>query len=158
MTFKTMALMASAVLLSACSAMTTISSPNAGTTVALRDKTLVLPSTQSIKGTTFGNYEFKATDPATQEAMYGILPLEMKGGHMAADILLFAPGMFFNLRGAFPFYEVDVHSGVIRYKEDKDGARLAAFGRVDDVDDLTVLDQIDDVRSSFDDLVDQLTG
>jgi hypothetical protein len=122
MTFKTMALMASAVLLSACSAMTTISSPNAGTTVALRDKTLALPATQSIKGTTFGNYEFKATDPASQEAMYGILPLEMKGGHMAADILLFAPGMFFNLRGAFPFYEVDVRNGVIRYKEDKDDA------------------------------------
>jgi hypothetical protein len=58
---------------------------------------------------------FKATD-AGAEPLYGILPLRFKGKHLAADIILFAPAAFFNLREVFPFYEVDVSQGVIRYK------------------------------------------
>lgn len=52
--------------------------------------------------------------------MYGILPLAFKGGHLALDILFFAPATMFNLRGAFPFYQVDVADGVIRYKDSRD--------------------------------------
>lgn len=109
-------------LLCACSAMTTISSPQEGATLVLRDRTLLLPATEKVKGTSFGNYEFKATeknDGTGSEPFYGILPLRMNGGHMAADIILFAPGMFFNLRSAFPFYEVDARNHVIRYKNNK---------------------------------------
>ncbi len=111
-----------AVLLSACSSMTTISSPDAGATLVLRDRTLALPATTQVKGTSFGNYEFKATASsvgAGAEPFYGILPLKLNGGHMAADIILFAPGMFFNLRGAFRFYEVDLGNRVVRYKDDR---------------------------------------
>jgi hypothetical protein len=82
----------------------------------VQGKTLDLPAQQSLKGTSFGNYEFKAIDADTPP-FYGILPLKFKGGHLAADIILFAPAAFFNLREAFPFYEIDVKDGVIRYKE-----------------------------------------
>jgi hypothetical protein len=116
MRLKIIAALFAVVMVSACSSMATITSPNTGTMVVLRDETLVLPAKQNIKGTSFGNYEFKATDPTSSEPLYGILPLQMKGGHMAADILLFAPAMFFNLRGAFAYYEIDARNGVIRYK------------------------------------------
>jgi hypothetical protein len=102
-------------LLAACSSMTTISAHDPGTKLLVKGKTLDLPVTQSMKGTSFGNYEIKATNG--DSALYGILPLKFKGGHLAADIILFAPAAFFNLREAFAFYEIDVQRGVIRYKE-----------------------------------------
>ena len=49
--------------------------------------------------------------------MYGIMPLAMKKGQMAASILFFAPALFFNLRGAFRFYEVDLSTNTIRYRD-----------------------------------------
>jgi hypothetical protein len=102
-------------LVSACSSMTTISSPHAGTTLALKDKAVQLPLSEKMKGTSFGNYEFKAVDDGA-EPFYGILPLRFKGGHLAVDIILFAPAAFFNLREVFPYYEIDVSQRVIRYK------------------------------------------
>lgn len=104
-----------AALMAACSSMTTISAHDPGTKLAVKGKTLDLPVTQNMKGTSFGNYEIKATNG--DSALYGILPLKFKGGHLAADIILFAPAAFFNLREAFAFYEIDVKNGVIRYKE-----------------------------------------
>ena len=105
-----------AALLSACSSMTTINSTHQGTQLLVKDRHLTLPAHESLRGTSFGNYEFKATENGS-EPFYGILPLSFKGGHLAADILLFAPGAFFNLRAAFPFYEIDVEKGVIRYRK-----------------------------------------
>jgi hypothetical protein len=105
-----------ALLLGACSSLSTISSTHPGTVVSVQGKTLDLPAKQSLKGTSFGNYEFKAVD-ADAPPFYGILPLKFKGGHLAVDIILFAPAAFFNLREVFPFYEIDVKDGVIRYKE-----------------------------------------
>lgn len=104
-----------ATLLAACSSMTTINSPHAGTQLLVKDKHLVLPAHESMRGTSFGNYEFKASEEGF-EPFYGILPLSFKGGHLAADILLFAPGAFFNLRAVFPFYEIDVEKSLIRYR------------------------------------------
>jgi len=101
--------------IAACSSMTTISSSKDGRTLALKDRTVSLPYHESMKGTSFGNYVFKATEEGA-EPFYGILPLKFKGGHLAVDILLFAPAAFFNLREVFPFYEIDVGNGVIRYK------------------------------------------
>ncbi|HST28553.1 MAG TPA: hypothetical protein VLK26_09335 [Rudaea sp.] len=106
---------AAAALLAACSSMSTITAHDPGTRLLVKGKTVDLPVTQSMKGTSFGNYEFKATNG--DNAFYGILPLKFKGGHLAADIILFAPAAFFNLRQAFAFYEIDVKDGVIRYKE-----------------------------------------
>ena len=103
-------------LLGACSSLSTISSTHSGTVVSIQARTLNLPATQNLKGTSFGNYEFKATD-ADAPPFYGILPMKFKGGHLAVDIILFAPAAFFNLREVFPFYEIDVQDGVIRYKE-----------------------------------------
>jgi len=74
-----------------------------------------------MKGTSFGNYEFKAVETGF-DPFYGILPLKFKGGHLAADIILFAPAAFFNLREAFAFYEIDVKNSVIRYKSKKEDA------------------------------------
>jgi hypothetical protein len=104
-----------AALLAACSSMSTITAHDPGTRLLVKGKTVDLPVTQSMKGTSFGNYEFKATNG--DNAFYGILPLKFKGGHLAADIILFAPAAFFNLRQAFAYYEIDVKDGVIRYKE-----------------------------------------
>ncbi len=106
---------AGAVGLGACSTLSTISSAQPGTVVQIQEKNLELPAKQNLKGTSFGNYEFKAVD-ANDPPFYGILPLKFKGGHLAADIILFAPAAFFNLRQAFPFYEIDVKDGMIRYK------------------------------------------
>jgi hypothetical protein len=112
---KTFIAAAAAALLSACSAMTTISSPKEGTTLLLQDRTVNLPHQETLKGTSFGNYAFKAVD-GSSDPLYGILPLKFKGGHLAVDIIFFAPAAFFNLREVFPFYEIDVGKGVIRYK------------------------------------------
>ena len=106
---------AAAALLSACSSMTTITSPKDGTTLLLQDRTVSLPHQESLKGTSFGNYVFKAVDGGA-DPMYGILPLKFKGGHLAVDIIFFAPAAFFNLREVFPFYDIDVNKGVIRYR------------------------------------------
>lgn len=73
-------------LLAACSSITTITSPHPGTTVAVREKHLTLPASEKLKGTSFGNYEFKAIETGF-EPFYGILPLSFKGGHLAVDII-----------------------------------------------------------------------
>jgi len=104
------------VAVSACSTMSTISSPQAGTVVSIEDKQLTLPAQEKLKGTSFGNYEFKAVQ-GDAPPFYGILPMKFKGGHLAVDIIFFAPAAFFNLRDAFPFYEIDVEKGVIRYRQ-----------------------------------------
>lgn len=53
------------------------------------------------------------------EPFYGILPLKFNGGYLALDILFFAPATFFNLRGAYPQYEIDVQSRVVRHRMPK---------------------------------------
>ena len=42
--------------------------------------------------------------------------MKFNGGYLAADILFFAPAMFYNLREVYPYYEFDVENGVVRYK------------------------------------------
>jgi hypothetical protein len=87
----------------------------------VKDRHLALPAHENMRGTSFGNYEFKASEDGF-DPFYGILPLSFKGGHLAADILLFAPGAFFNLRAVFPFYEIDVEKGLIRYRTSENEA------------------------------------
>jgi len=104
-------------LLAACTSMSSLTAVQPGTTVAVRDKTVATPGRQPLKSTSFTNFEFKATYAGNQP-FYGVLPLEFRGGHLAADILLFAPGMFLNLRTAYPYYEFDVDKQVVRFKEE----------------------------------------
>lgn len=122
MMLRNAALACGLALLAACSTISSISSAGKPTTLVLKDRPLNLTANARIRGTSFGNYEFKATethDPSVPP-FYGILPLALKGGHMAADILLFAPALFFNLRGAFHYYEIDVRNRTIRYRDELD--------------------------------------
>jgi hypothetical protein len=109
-------------LLSACTTVSSISSAREGTVVSLREMTVNAPGKQALKSTSFTNFEFRAVDPGSERPFYGVLPLEFRGGHLAADIILFAPGMFVNLRTAFRFYEFDVSNGVVRYKSKEAGS------------------------------------
>ncbi len=103
--------------LAGCSATASFTSPQDAVSLRVREKTYAtLPSTDSIKTTTFGNYEFVATTP-DGKVLQGILPLKFNGGFLALDILFFAPAMFFNLRGVYPEYELDTAAGVIRYRK-----------------------------------------
>ncbi len=107
------------IALAACSATTTINSPVAGVAVKINeDAPVPLDNdfSKSYTTTSFGNYRFKATTP-NGEPMYGALPLKFNGGYLALDILFFAPAMFFNLRGVYPYYEIDPVEGVVRYKQ-----------------------------------------
>jgi len=70
---------------------------------------------QSFPTTSFGQFKFKATREGS-EPMYGLIPLKFNGGYLAADILFFAPAMFFNLREVFPYYQVDMDKQEIHYK------------------------------------------
>ena len=79
-----------------------------------------LPAEAEMYARTFGESEFKAERPGA-EPFYGILPKQFSTGHLVVDILVFAPGLFFNLREVWPQYQFDVAQGVIRYREgDKD--------------------------------------
>lgn len=112
-------LLAGAILfMSACTTTTTLSSARQGTVVSLREMTINTPDKKDLKSTSFTNYEFKAVDPDNQEPFYGLLPFQFRGGRLAVDILLFAPGAFLNLRTPFEFYEFDVANKVLRYKSD----------------------------------------
>ena len=75
-------------------------------------------SSQTYSTTSFGQYKFKAEKDG-MEPMYGLIPLKFNGGYLAADILFFAPAMFFNLREVFPYYEIDIEKNEIRYKKDE---------------------------------------
>lgn len=105
------------VLLSACAATTTMTSPQSGATLEVKtsDKTAV-PRTESFQTTSFGNYEFRAKSGA-QDPFYGILPLKFNGGYLALDILFFAPAAFFNLREVYTFYDFDIAKKQIRYRQ-----------------------------------------
>lgn len=105
-----------AAALAACSSMSSFESPRSGTRMMVKSESMTLPASRDLRGTSFGNYEFEAREE-DGNTLYGILPLKFKGGHLAADIILFAPAAFFNLRAVFPFYEIDVGAGVIRYRE-----------------------------------------
>lgn len=103
----------------ACSSVSTIGSPNPGTKLELEDKMLVLPASTRVGRTTFGHFAFRATEPDRPDAppFYGLLPLEIRKGQLAAGIVLTAPVMLLTkLRGGFGFYEVDARKRTIRYR------------------------------------------
>lgn len=117
---KSAAMACLAVVLGACSNTALIRSTHPQTHLTLKDHAATrLPTRLDLSTTTFGNYEFEAVQPG-QPPMYGLLPLNFQGGNLALDILFFMPAIWFNLRGAYEHYEVDVENGVIRYRDDND--------------------------------------
>ena len=116
-----LALPLAAVLLSACTATTSLRSSDPSLAVKINDDApLVLknPISKTYKTTSFGQYRFRATQEG-MEPMYGLMPLKFNSGYLAADILFFAPAAFYNLREVYPFYEFDVEQGVVRYKKNE---------------------------------------
>jgi len=117
---RTVAVAVALGLLAGCSATTTLSAAQGGTTIYVKSSAATdSPRTETYSTTSFGNYEFRAESPG-YEPLTGILPLKFNGGYLAADILFFAPAMFFNLREVFPYYEVDLEKRVIRYRQKPD--------------------------------------
>lgn len=114
--FKTPLLLLSSLALCACSAVTQLSSTQSDATITIKEgKHSGNPRSETLKTTSFGNYEFKVEQPQGK-VLYGVLPLKFNGGYLAADILFFAPAAFFNLREVYPYYEFDTEKGVVRYK------------------------------------------
>jgi len=88
-----------AVLLSACTATTSLRSSDPSLAVRINnDAPLVLknPVSKTYKATSFGQYRFRATQEG-MEPMYGLMPLKFNSGYLVADILFFAPAAFYNL-------------------------------------------------------------
>jgi hypothetical protein len=106
-----------AFLIQGCANVTRFESPTAGTTLAVRGyQPATLPHELSLDSKATGQHEFVATTPGGK-SLYGILPLSVNGGTMAASILFFAPALFIaGFRDVFPFYQMDPEGGVIRYK------------------------------------------
>lgn len=111
------------VLLSACAdTKTTIQISEPAAMLAINeDPPVLVDGTYSTKlsGTSFAQFLFKVTAD-NLDPMYGLLPQDFQGGLLAVDILFFMPAAFLNLRGVFPYYELDVREGVVRYKLESD--------------------------------------
>ena len=109
-----------ALVLACCTACSTVSHLEGippGTTLSIKGITATeLPRTEDLRSKSVGNYEFVATAPDGQK-LYGLLPLNVNGGTMAASILFFAPALFIGgFRDTFPFYQVDVDKQELRFK------------------------------------------
>lgn len=116
---RTIVVLAAAVLLSGCSALTKLDATDKEVKLSIQEKSLgAMPVRVDLKTTTFGNYEFKAVR-ADGKSMYGILPLKFNGGHLALNILFFAPASFFNLREVYGLYEFDIDRNAIRFRNNE---------------------------------------
>lgn len=105
--------------ISACSAKTSFEATQPNVTVKINQFSPVNTNDKQqheYKTTSFGQYRFVVYQD-NEPQMYGLMPLKFNGGYLAADILFFAPAMFFNLRETFPFYQFDIDQKVIRYKK-----------------------------------------
>ena len=125
-------------LLSGCTATTNFKSGDGPLNIKVnRNAPLKVTQTSTEKkkysATSFGQYRFKATQDG-HEPMYGLIPLKFNGGYLAADILFFAPAMFFNLREVYPFYEFDVVAGVVRYKKKANDPWIEYKPKADEVE------------------------
>ena len=125
---KIISVLGAACILSACSAHTSFQSMNQEVELNV-NKNEAINITEDVPQkyatTSFGQYIFKATSNG-KEPIYGLMPLKFNSGYLVADIMFFAPAMFFNLREVFPYYEFDVNAGVVRYKK-KEGDTWSTY-------------------------------
>jgi hypothetical protein len=105
-------------LLQGCSTVSRIESVTPGTTLAVSGVARIdLPSELRLDSKATGQHVFKAVG-ATGQALYGLIPLRVSGAKMTASILFFAPALFIGgFRDAFPFYQLDLDAGLVRFKE-----------------------------------------
>lgn len=104
-------------VLAGCTSTSSIHSAQPDVTMHIRGyEPAATPNSNSYSATSFGNYDFKATKEG-HEPLYGILPMQFHPERVVLDALFFAPGLFFNLRDTYTFYEVDLEEGVVRYKD-----------------------------------------
>jgi hypothetical protein len=114
---RVVTVMYAAVFVTACVANTHIDVMKPQAVVHVKEVTYnTSPIAVTMRDTSFGNYELKIESPGA-EPFYGLLPLKLAGGNIAADILLFAPALFFNTRRVFHEYELDPDHGVVRYRD-----------------------------------------
>ncbi|CAH0526213.1 hypothetical protein [Vibrio hippocampi] len=109
------------VILCGCSASTQFNTTQDNTALTVKDNeqfVVDFEQEHTYSTTSFGQYEFKAESEG-YSAMYGSMPLKFNGGYLVADILFFAPALFFNLREVFPYYEFDVENKLIKYKNNE---------------------------------------
>ena len=106
-----------ALLLSGCAAGTRFESAHPGTRLTIGDRQATeLPAAVKLPSKSTGQHEFMA-EASDGNRLYGILPLRVNGGKMAASIMFFAPALFLGgFRDVFPYYQFDVEDGVLRYK------------------------------------------
>lgn len=105
--------------LAGCSATTSFQDSSSDLSLLVNDSTFLdIKQSHTYPTTSFGQYRFRAEQPG-HEPMYGILPLKFNGGYLAADILFFAPALFFNLREVFPYYKIDPEKQEIRYRKSR---------------------------------------
>ena len=104
-------------VLSGCSTVTQLEGITPGTTLAIRGIARTeLPRSEDLSSKATGQYEFMATAPDGKK-LYGLLPLNVSGGKMAASIIFFAPALLIGgFRDVLPFYQVDVENQVLRFK------------------------------------------
>jgi hypothetical protein len=113
-------------LLGGCASTTHLEAKKPGTTLALHGVTqMTLPQDRDLASKATGQYEFVATT-ADGQSMYGILPLHVSGGKMAASILFFAPALFIGgFRDVMPYYQFDPDANELHYRSsDKEEWRL----------------------------------
>jgi len=104
-------------LIQGCAAVTQFEAATPGTTLSIRGvERMDLPKEIELDSKSTGQHEFLATTPSGH-TLYGILPLRINTGNMAASILFFAPALFIGgFRDVFPFYQLDPEAGLLRYK------------------------------------------
>ncbi len=104
--------------LAGCSTVTRLEGTAPGATLAIKGIARTeLPRTEDLSSKATGQYEFMATT-ADGKKLYGLLPLSVNGGTMAASILFFAPALFIGgFRDVFPFYQVDPEKNVVRFRK-----------------------------------------
>lgn len=104
-------------VLSGCYARTTLTTAQPASALHVKTQPPIAstPASLKLRDTSFGGYEIKVERQGA-EPFYGVLPLRLNGGQLAVDVLFFAPALFFNLRGAFPEYEIDMDKSEIRYR------------------------------------------
>ena len=103
--------------LQGCASTTHFESTKPGTVLTIKEVGAIeMPKDVELKSKATGQHEFMAVSPSGQ-ALYGILPLKVNGGHMALSIVFFAPALAIGgFRDAFPAYQVDADAGVLRVK------------------------------------------
>ena len=113
-----------AAFLQGCANTSRLSAATPNTTLAIKGfDRKELPRNEELLSKATGQYEFMAT-AAQGEPIYGILPLRVSGGKMAASILFFAPALFIGgFRDPYGYYEFDPTKN-IKLMQDRDNITM----------------------------------